>query len=40
VLAQQVGAGNLIVLLERNGFFPLVAPERTSVVIRRSPSAS
>ncbi len=39
-LAQQFGADNLIVLLERNGFFPLVAPERKSVVIRRSPSAS
>lgn len=39
-LAQQFGASNLVELLDRNGFYPLVDPERSSVVISRAGSAS
>ena len=39
-LVQQFGADNLIVLLKRNGLFPLVVPERSSIVTYRSRSGS
>lgn len=35
--SQQFGASNLVVLLERNGWFPLIVPERKSIVTARSP---
>jgi hypothetical protein len=36
---QHLGADYLIALLERNGYFPVVAPERSSIVNPPSPSA-
>jgi hypothetical protein len=35
---EQFGADSLLVLLERNGWFPLVDPARRSVVTARRPA--
>jgi len=39
MFAQQFGSDNLVVLLQRNGFFPLVDAERRSVVTNRPPKS-